>query len=361
MKQTLSKNISRLRRERGLTQEQLAEALGVSFAAVSKWERGAATPELGTMLELADLFGLSLDALVGYRAQDGSVTALEERIRSLQREKRFDEAIVEAEKALLRYPNDLRVVRCCGELYYFSGLERSNKDDCRRSIALLQRAIPLLSQNDDPKFSELSLQKQIALGYLTLGQTEKGLALLKKTNSGGINNDIIALNCSIDHERDPHEAEPYLMEAFVDMIAWAAHSMMAYANYYDRLGDHIASREALLWLIDLLESVKQNRDGVAFVDKTLALCLVQCAVLSWKLGEEPEHYLRRAHQLARCFDAAPTCGMDNIRFCVGDTQKTRAYDDMGTSLRAGMEQQLRGDGEEPLLALWQRLDREAEA
>lgn len=41
MKLSLSENISSLRRASGLTQERLAEALGVSFAAVSKWERGA--------------------------------------------------------------------------------------------------------------------------------------------------------------------------------------------------------------------------------------------------------------------------------------------------------------------------------
>lgn len=40
MKLSLSENIRSLRRASGLTQERLAEALGVSFAAVSKWERG---------------------------------------------------------------------------------------------------------------------------------------------------------------------------------------------------------------------------------------------------------------------------------------------------------------------------------
>ena len=43
MKLSLPENICRLRKENGLTQERLAEVLGVSFAAVSKWERGAAT------------------------------------------------------------------------------------------------------------------------------------------------------------------------------------------------------------------------------------------------------------------------------------------------------------------------------
>ena len=44
MKLSLPANISKLRKEHSMTQEQLAEALGVTFASVSKWERGVATP-----------------------------------------------------------------------------------------------------------------------------------------------------------------------------------------------------------------------------------------------------------------------------------------------------------------------------
>ena len=66
MKLSLPTNISKLRREHSMTQEQLAEALGVTFASVSKWERGVATPELNLIAEMADLFRVSLDALVGF-------------------------------------------------------------------------------------------------------------------------------------------------------------------------------------------------------------------------------------------------------------------------------------------------------
>ena len=44
MNHALSENICKLRKANHMTQQQLADALGVSFAAVSKWERGAATP-----------------------------------------------------------------------------------------------------------------------------------------------------------------------------------------------------------------------------------------------------------------------------------------------------------------------------
>lgn len=59
------KNLIALRRGRGLSQEELGEAVGVSRQTVSKWETGQTTPELDKLMTLADLFGLALDELVG--------------------------------------------------------------------------------------------------------------------------------------------------------------------------------------------------------------------------------------------------------------------------------------------------------
>ncbi len=99
MELKLADSIKRLRKERSLTQEQLAEALGVTVGAVYKWENGRSVPEIGMLLQLADLFEVSLDALVGFEAQNGSAAALDERIFELQRQKKYDDAITEAEKA----------------------------------------------------------------------------------------------------------------------------------------------------------------------------------------------------------------------------------------------------------------------
>lgn len=66
----LSENIQALRRQNGLSQEQLAVMLGVSRQAVSKWETGAATPELDKLLALSACFHVSLDALTGGTPED---------------------------------------------------------------------------------------------------------------------------------------------------------------------------------------------------------------------------------------------------------------------------------------------------
>ena len=80
---TLNDTIRALRRERGMTQEQLAEAMNVSAAAVSKWENGQSVPDILVLTALADFFEVSLDALVGYTVQAHRRGDMVARIRQL--------------------------------------------------------------------------------------------------------------------------------------------------------------------------------------------------------------------------------------------------------------------------------------
>jgi len=65
----LSGNILRLRRERKLTQEQLADFVGVTKASVSKWETGQNTPDIVLLPRLASFFDVTVDELIGYYPQ----------------------------------------------------------------------------------------------------------------------------------------------------------------------------------------------------------------------------------------------------------------------------------------------------
>ena len=60
----LCEKLYELRRAAGLSQEELAERLNVSRQAVSKWENGAAQPELSKLVELSRLYGVSVDELL---------------------------------------------------------------------------------------------------------------------------------------------------------------------------------------------------------------------------------------------------------------------------------------------------------
>lgn len=60
----LSEKILLLRKQRGLSQEALAEQLGVSRQAISRWETGSALPDAGNLLQLSRLFGVTADSLL---------------------------------------------------------------------------------------------------------------------------------------------------------------------------------------------------------------------------------------------------------------------------------------------------------
>ena len=65
---TLGKRIVYYRKQLGLTQEQLAEKLGVTAQAVSKWENDQSCPDITTLPQLAEIFGVTTDALLGREA-----------------------------------------------------------------------------------------------------------------------------------------------------------------------------------------------------------------------------------------------------------------------------------------------------
>ena len=64
MNETLGQRITRLRGERGMSQGDLADALDISRQSVSKWETDTSTPELEKLIRLAQLFDISMDALI---------------------------------------------------------------------------------------------------------------------------------------------------------------------------------------------------------------------------------------------------------------------------------------------------------
>lgn len=68
----LNEQIAFLRKAKGITQEELAKALGVTNQSVSKWESGQCCPDIQLLPELAGYFAVSVDELLGYKSADVS-------------------------------------------------------------------------------------------------------------------------------------------------------------------------------------------------------------------------------------------------------------------------------------------------
>lgn len=76
MNNTLGKRIAALRREKGMTQEDLAGFMGVSAQAVSKWENDLTCPDISALPQLAELLGVSVDELLSGKRETGPAVRL---------------------------------------------------------------------------------------------------------------------------------------------------------------------------------------------------------------------------------------------------------------------------------------------
>ena len=108
MEMPTGKTIQTLRRQKGLTQEQLAEAVGVTAAAVSKWETASAYPDILLLCPLARALGTTPDILLDFRPllSEEELKAIWEKGRVLFESGRAEEACAYCEDILLSHPGD---------------------------------------------------------------------------------------------------------------------------------------------------------------------------------------------------------------------------------------------------------------
>lgn len=103
----IGQNLALLRREKGFTQQQLADKLGVSVQAVSKWETDVCAPDVGHFPVLAELFGVSIDRLFGFRLSGAEeVKAI---VAQADEFETLEENIAFLQENLEKYPNSLEL------------------------------------------------------------------------------------------------------------------------------------------------------------------------------------------------------------------------------------------------------------
>lgn len=111
----LNENIRTLRRKSGKTQEELADILGVSPQAISRWESGNGYPDTEMLPRLAKCFGVTLDGLFGFEGnRERRVRELTEQVERMAWQNEYEDVNLDACIALLReglaeYPGDERL------------------------------------------------------------------------------------------------------------------------------------------------------------------------------------------------------------------------------------------------------------
>lgn len=357
MKLSLPSNISKLRKEHSMTQEQLAETLGVTFASVSKWERGVATPELELIAEMADLFGVSLDTLIGYEFQNNDRASVIERLKEILHDRSREGGYAEIEQALRRYPNCFEVVYRSAQIYRSRGLCQRNTEYSNRAMELYRHSCRLIEQNTDPEISETSIQQAIAQIHLALGEYEKGLEILKKNDPCQLNYPLIGYTLASSCN-DSMGALPYLSMALLDLTVSHTDIVMGYLNIYCKSKDYANALAVVDWALSfsagLKKPGKQN-----YLDKTDAIFWAIRSDLLFSLGRSKEatDSLRQAGEVARRFDAAPDYAASALRFVSGQIPAS-SIDDLGDTAMSGVEHIVAELDNSELREMWAKLREE---
>lgn len=175
MRVSIGANMKRLRLEKGMTQEQLAEVFNVSAQAVSRWENDQAYPDITLLTGLAMYYGVSIDEIVGMEGirKEERLHSVMNEIYTLARAERMDEAIARTRENLRIYPDHASLLMALGE-----ALARMTDDEgaLHEAISVSER---VLEKNDISMKARSTTAVNLLFLYKRAGEKEKAKELVK--------------------------------------------------------------------------------------------------------------------------------------------------------------------------------------
>lgn len=175
----IGEKIRRLRRQRDLTQEEVAAHLGVSPQSISKWERAEGYPDITMLPSLANYFGVSTDELIGMDeiAKERRYDEINQLWKENNKKGRNRDNVALMREALKVFPNNaLLLVQMSTSLEKMDGTKEEKSAYLRESIALQEQ---ILRYGEDSEIRGATLYN-ICFSYWKNGEREKALEQAKK-------------------------------------------------------------------------------------------------------------------------------------------------------------------------------------
>ncbi len=227
--------IAERRRGKGITQEELANHIGVSKPAVSKWESGQSYPDILLLPILAAYFDISIDELVGYEPQmpKQEVRKLFHRLKEEFMKETFDKVYAECEEYLKKYYS-------CWELQFQIALLLVNHCNLAGTpegiTKILERALEIFKRVEketaDVSTAKLAVHMQ-AVCYLSLQKPEDAIEVLEKLSEPLVNTESLIVK-AYQMKGDKEKAMEYLQGyAYINLLNLISSSTDFFTLYAD--------------------------------------------------------------------------------------------------------------------------------
>lgn len=232
----IGSRIAEKRKSKGITQEELANYLGVSKPAVSKWESGQSYPDILLLPELAAFFNISIDELVGYEPQ-----MTQEEIQKLYR--RLADAFTKepVEKVLDECDTYLKKYYSCWKLQIQIGLLLINHvsllPEQDRATEVLQKVLEIFQrvekESGDAHLANQAVKLQ-AVCYLSLQQPVQAIDLLERPDDLSSMHSEVMLVKAYQMKGDLDKAMEYLQGyVYVNLMSILGAAPDFYRMYAD--------------------------------------------------------------------------------------------------------------------------------
>ncbi len=216
---SIGQKIKTCRRALDLTQEQLAELLGVTYQAVSKWECGSASPDLAMIAPLTRLFGISADELLGLTKEENAERRayFDELCVDAWRKEDDPELFAQAKQAVAEFPDEMKYRDLLAGCYFYSAWRdpatlTETLDEC------IRLELMVWERSTDQKLRYSALWT-IVLSYARSGRKEQAreYAMMFPDKTGYANRDR-ALELFLEGEEKLAHRQKMLLDAYRDFI-----------------------------------------------------------------------------------------------------------------------------------------------
>ena len=201
MQLEIGQKIRELRHNNGRTQEALAEAIGVTSQAVSRWEANGGYPDMEVIPSIANYFGVSIDELFGYNNErTKKIDEIAKKIDFMNFQNNgvdinIDECISLARKSLIEFPGNEKLMLCLASVLYNAGYVRYGEyhltdsegydvldaekhrtySEWKEAIAIYEKLLKTIENGE----SRHRAVRELTQLYLNIGEHERALEIIE--------------------------------------------------------------------------------------------------------------------------------------------------------------------------------------